>query len=114
MGSFYHSGTPFKVLSLDQINQNMTKAIVSAAKAYLSGYVPGDSFDPTVLPSFAMVNTSAVIEEQRMALVGRKPFFVASSAIVGLLVVLLGVIVAITRPDQLESFELENIVRKLN
>jgi hypothetical protein len=66
------------------------------------------------LPSFTMVNTSAVIEEQRMALVGRKPFFVASSAIVGLLVVLLGAIVAITRPDQLESFELENIVRKLN
>jgi hypothetical protein len=113
MGSFGLSDKRLKILSLDQINQNMSKALTSAAKAYLSGYVSGDGLDPTVLPSFAMVNTSAVIEEQRLALVGRRPFFVASSAIVGLLVVLLGAIVAITRPDELESFDLENIVRKL-
>jgi hypothetical protein len=114
MGSFGPFDATLKLLSLDQINQNMTRAIASAAKAYLSGCVPGKLVDPTVLPSFAMVNTSAVIEEQRLALVGRKPFFVASSAVVGLLVVLLGAIVAITRPNQLESFDLENIVRRLD
>jgi hypothetical protein len=66
-----------------------------------------------MLYSFTMVNTSARVEVQKMAVVGSKPFFVASSVTVGLLVVFLGALVAITRPDQLEGFDLENIVRKL-
>jgi p-aminobenzoyl-glutamate transporter AbgT len=89
----------------------MTNVFASAAKAYLSGFRPSDT--NSMMFSFATVNTSAVAEVQKMALVGNKPFFVASSIIVGLLVVLLGALVAITRPDQLESFDLENIVRKL-
>jgi hypothetical protein len=102
---------PLKPLSLDKINQNMTNIFASAAKAYLSGYKP--NVNNSILSSFAMVNTSAMVEVQKMAVVGSKPFLVASGVTVGLLVVLLGVLVAITRPDQLEGFELENIIRKL-
>jgi hypothetical protein len=103
--------TPLKPLSLDIINQNMTNVFASAAKAYLSGYKPNDT--NSMLSSFSMVNTSAVVEVQKIAVVGSKPFFVASSVTVGLLVVLLGALVAIIRPDELEGFDLENIVRKL-
>jgi hypothetical protein len=102
---------PLIPLSLDKINQNMTNVFASAAKAYLSGFLPNDTY-PGV-SSFTMVNTSAVVEAQKMAVVGSKPFLVASTVIVGLLVVLLGVLVAITRPDHLDAFDLENIVRKL-
>jgi hypothetical protein len=102
---------PLKPLSLDKINQNMTEVFASAAKVYLSGFKP--NFTNFRMSAFTMVNTSAVVEVQKMALVGSKPFLVASSVIVGLLVVLLAALVATTRPDQLESFELENIVRKL-
>jgi hypothetical protein len=102
---------PLKPLSMDKINQNMNAVLASSAKAYLSGFKPND--DNPMLSVFATVNTSAVMEVQKMALVGSRPFLVALSMIVGLLVVLLGVIVAITRPDRLESFDLENIVGKL-
>jgi hypothetical protein len=110
-GATSDGNNPLKPLSLDIINQNMTSVFASAAKTYLSGFKPNDTH-PAV-SSFTMVNTSAVMEVQKMAVVGSKPFLVASSVIVGLLVVLLGVLVAITRPDHLDAFDLENIVRKL-
>jgi hypothetical protein len=100
-----------KPLSLDKINQNMNNALASSAKAYLSGYQPNG--DNPMFSSFAMVNTSAEVQVQKMAVVGSKPFFVALSVTVGLLVTFLGTLVAMTRPDQLEGFDLENIVRKL-
>jgi hypothetical protein len=100
-----------KPLSLDRINQNMNVALGSAAKAYLNGFKPNAN-NPT-LSSFAKVNTTAVMKVRKLALVGSKPFLVASSVLVGLVIVLIGVLVAITSPDQLESFELENIVKKL-
>ncbi|KAF7782890.1 hypothetical protein Agabi119p4_2266 [Agaricus bisporus var. burnettii] len=100
-----------KPASLNQINQNMNDVVASAAKAYLSGYKPNE--DSITIPSFAKINTSAVLEIQKMALVGSKPFLIATSVVVGLLVVLLGSIVAITRADQLEGFELATIVKNL-
>lgn len=80
----------------------MTNFMASAAKAYLSGY-----------PHFAMVNTSGEIEVQKMALVGSEVFFVALTVTVSLLVPMLSALVVMTRPDQLECFDLENIVRRL-
>lgn len=106
------SGINHVPLPLDKINQNITITLASSAKAYLNGYKLNDT--DLSLPGFAMVDTSAVIETQKLALVGREPFFVASSVTVGFLVIFVGAIVAIARSDQLESFELENIVRKLS
>jgi hypothetical protein len=103
-GAYY--GQAFKPLSRDKINQNMAVAIASSVNAHLNANTLDSSFS-----TFATVNTSAVIEVQKLALVGSKPFFVALSATVGLLVILLNII---TRPDRLECFDLENIVRKLN
>lgn len=100
-----------KPASLNQINQNMNDVVASAAKAYLSGYKPNE--DSITIPSFAKINTSAVLEIQKMALVGSKPFLIATSVVVGLLAVLLGSIVAITRADRLEGFELATIVKNL-
>jgi hypothetical protein len=85
--------------------------LASAAKAYLSGF-KNDDTNPG-LSSFTMVNTSAVVEVPKMAVVGSKPFLVASSITVGLLVVLLTALVVMTCPDRLEGFELDNIIRKL-
>jgi hypothetical protein len=103
--------SPLKPLALHEINQHMNEVFTSSTKPYLSGYKPNDT--NLLFSSFATVNTSGVIEVRKMALVGSIPFFVASSVTAGMLVALLGAIVAITRPDQLEGFDLENIVRKV-
>jgi hypothetical protein len=102
--------TAIKPLSLPEINQNMTHILSSAAKAYLSGYKPTDDI---LSSSFATINTSGIVEVQKLALVGSKPFFVVLVATVGLLYLLLSALLVITRPDQLESFDLENIVERL-
>jgi hypothetical protein len=104
------TGAP-KPLPVDQINENMNRVLASSAKAYLSGYKPNE--DNITIPSFSRLNTSAVVKVQKMGLVGSKPFLIASSITVGLLIVLLGAILSITRADQLEVFELENIVKIL-
>jgi hypothetical protein len=105
------TGAAVKPLSVEKINENMNRVLASSAKAYLSGYKPNE--DNITVPSFSKINTTGVVQIQKMGLVGSKPFLIVSSVIIGLLVVLLSVIVSITRADQLEGFELENIVKTL-
>ncbi|KAF5354046.1 hypothetical protein D9756_007216 [Leucocoprinus leucothites] len=100
-----------KPLPLDEINRRMNKILLSSAKAYLSGYRP-DFFNFT-FPAFEMIDSDAIGEVEQLALVGSRPFLIALMVVVAVLVVLLITLVAMVRADQLQTFDLENIVKAL-
>lgn len=85
--------------------------LLSSAKSYLSGYRPKE--DNTTFPSFRTMDTDAVRELQRLALVGSRPFLIGVVGVVGVLVLLLGVIVWGVEVERLQTFELKNVVEVL-
>lgn len=102
-----------KPLSLDKINQNMNKMLMSSAKAYLSGYRVDRSEDPAN-PSFTMVDTHGTIEVQVLALTASRLFLIGLLVVFGILVVFFGFIIIGGQVNELQTFDLENIVRTLN
>jgi hypothetical protein len=100
-----------KPLSLDKINQNMNKMLMSSAKAYLSGY-RSEGNDPTN-SSFYMADTDATVEAQVLALTTSRPFLISLSVISCILAVLLSFLVIGGRVSELRTFDLENIVKIL-
>lgn len=97
-----------KPLPLDKINQHMNTVLLSSAKAFLSG----DS-SSTWFPAFETIGVDATGEAQRPALVGSKQFLIALIIVVGALVVLSITLLAVMKADQLQLFDLENIVKTL-
>ncbi|KAJ3559853.1 hypothetical protein NP233_g11162 [Leucocoprinus birnbaumii] len=111
--SFDYETAPagIKPLSVDGISRQMDRVLLSSAKAYLSGYRP-DSSNLT-FPSFKMMNSSAEGEIQELVVAGSKPFLIALIVVVVVLIVLLIFLVSVVRTSQLQTFDLENIVKTL-
>lgn len=98
-----------KPLPINKINNQMNQVLLSSAKAFLSGYSPQSSF----LPAFNTMDADAVGEAQQPVLVGSKPFTIALIVVVGVLVMLLIILFVMMKVDQLQLFDLENIVKIL-
>ncbi|KAF5354795.1 hypothetical protein D9756_005769 [Leucocoprinus leucothites] len=111
--SFEYDENPagIKPLPIGEINQRMNRVLLSSAKAYLSGYRPNDN--NLTFPSFEMIESDAIGQEQQFALVGSRPFLIALAVVVGGLVALLITLVTIVKVDELQTFDLENIVQAL-
>ncbi|KAF5354794.1 hypothetical protein D9756_005768 [Leucocoprinus leucothites] len=111
--SFEYTSKPagIKPLPLDEINRQMDKVLLSSAKAYLSGYRP--DIKNLTFPSFEMIDSDAIGEVEQLVLVGSRPFLIALVVVVVVLVVLLITLVAMVKVDQLQTFDLENIVKAL-
>ncbi|KAJ3559852.1 hypothetical protein NP233_g11161 [Leucocoprinus birnbaumii] len=111
--SFEHDDKPagIKPLSTDDINRQMNRVLLSSVKAFLSGYQPNS--DNLTFPSFAMINSDAIGEVEEFVLMGSKPFLIALAVVDGILIILLAILLSVVRVDQLQTFDLENIVKAL-
>lgn len=89
----------------------MNRALLSSAKAYLSGYQVNNT--DTTFPAFEMMETNAMREVERLALVGSEPFLIVVTILVGMLIVLLVTIVVMIRVEELRTFDLKHIVETL-
>lgn len=110
--SFKHTDlSGVKPLPIENITQNMNRALLSSAKAYLSGYQVNNT--DTTFPAFEMMETNAMREVERLALVGSEPFLIVVTILVGMLIVLLVTIVVMIRVEELRTFDLKHIVETL-
>lgn len=100
-------------VSLDQINKNMNKIMLSASKAFLDGYKTTDQSNLTSREAtdFEMILTDATAEADRLALVGSRPFLVALIVVVGIICLLLAMVTVVVRVDKLHAFDLESIAK---
>ncbi|KAF9440640.1 hypothetical protein P691DRAFT_715523 [Macrolepiota fuliginosa MF-IS2] len=108
--NYFDKPEGIKPLPLPQINQNMNKIMLSAAKAFLSGYKPTEDSNLTSL-DFDTISTDATADEEQLALVGSKPFLIALGSVVGLLFALLATLTAIVKVEKLQTFDLESIAK---
>lgn len=92
---------PPKPVSVDEIGQRMNKMLLSSSKAYLSGYRPNATDEAN--PTFEMMDTDALAEVKKMALVGSRPFLIALTVVVGLVIVLLTALLVTLKGRDLQS-----------
>ncbi|KAF9443596.1 hypothetical protein P691DRAFT_713076, partial [Macrolepiota fuliginosa MF-IS2] len=102
--NYFDKPEGIKPLPLPQINQNMNKIMLSAAKAFLSGYKPTEDSNLTSL-DFDTISINATADEEQLALVGSIPFLIALGSVVGLLLSLLATLTAIVRVEELRTFD---------
>jgi hypothetical protein len=109
--SFDVETQPAEPLSIDQINVQMNKVLLSSAKAYLSGYQPDEN--NLTFPSFKTISTDAVEIYEQLVLAASEPFLIALIGVDGVLFLLMLILVARVRADHIRTFDLENIVKAL-
>jgi hypothetical protein len=93
-------------LSLDEINRNMDLYIQSAGKAFLSGIAPTRNQTSTVL---MRTSQTARLNYPVTVLISSKPFLIAFTAEIGMILILLAALFWTIRDTDLELFNLANI-----
>ncbi|TFK32815.1 hypothetical protein BDQ12DRAFT_728297 [Crucibulum laeve] len=96
------------ILGILDINQNMDRFILSAAKAYLNGYVPKDSD----LPIGAFINhgVTATQQEERVALTASKLLLITTITLLFIAMILSPVICLGSPMQHRLPFDLESIL----
>ncbi|KAF9441209.1 hypothetical protein P691DRAFT_791888 [Macrolepiota fuliginosa MF-IS2] len=103
-------GTNVHPLPLSDINRNMSLALQSAAKVYLSGYrirMVGEDLD--IVRDSVMFNSTATVEYQRDSLVSSEPFFIALVILDILMAIILTILVCSVRTADLQLFTLQTL-----
>lgn len=106
--------TSFKPFPISTINNNMNRFFRSASKAVLDGYngtIPG--VDTLSLHNFNSFTTQANGQEEKMALVASRPFFICLALILTLVTLFLGTLYFLVKPECLVCFNLDNVSRSI-
>lgn len=105
------NSTPaYQPLSLDAIARNMNSFFLSASKAFVDGYVPGQGDKGT--NTFATMPIQGTVQEEVIALTASEVLLIIT-IILSVLAVLLATILCMNVPESLQLFNLETVAQTL-
>lgn len=104
-----HGDGNLTLLSLPEINQNMNKAVQSAAKAYISGYTGFGGSQLGVVPSYTSFNQTAAVQDQQISLVSSPPFVVGLWVLYAFMVLLLAALLLASNLRETQLFDLQTM-----